>query len=201
MLVGVTVGALAAFSIAVYLVVRRIRRRLARPCPFGPALARRFAKQTARYLGTLSVECQGESSTSHTRGELLNFDGPEFNGNLFQPSNWYPTSKPLILRAASPEIVQSAARRIYERLTSYLLLGTSHSLGVLTPEEARQGVASLTRSDELGAQASELTAWCDSILYGDLTDEPAMELSELLDDARRLFEALGRVKTASVRGG
>ena len=100
----------------------------------------------------------------------------------------------MVLRADSPEILQSAARRIYERLSSYLLLGTSQALGVLTPEEARQGVADLTNSAELGTRARELTAWCDTILYGELSGEPSTELSGLLDDARRLFDALGRVK-------
>ena len=233
MLILWTVISLGAVSFTVYLILRQWRRRLERPRSFGPELARRFAKQTARYLGILSVErCEprgqqgkGEalsepppepssalgshggslsrnvsaalarSRESETAVELLNFDGPEFNGNLFQPSKWYPSSKPVVLRADSPEIVRSAARRIYERLSSYLLIGTSQSLGVLTPEEARQGVADLTRSGELGAQAAELTAWCDSILYGDLSDEPATELCGLLDDARRLFEALGRVKS------
>ncbi len=58
----------------------------------------------------------------------------------------------------------------------------------------------LTSSDELGAQAGGLTARCDSILYGDSTGDPATELRELLDDARRLFEALGRVKSSRGRG-
>ncbi len=191
---------LGAVSFGVYLMLRSVRRRLERPCSFSPGLARRFAKHTARYLGTMSVECHSESLKSHARVELLNFDGPEFSGNLFQPSQWYPASRPTVLRAHSPEIVQSAARRIYERLSSYLLIGTSQSLGVLTPEDARQGVANLTSSAELGAQAGELTAWCDSILYGDSSSEPATELRKLLDDARRLFEALGRVKSSRERG-
>jgi hypothetical protein len=195
-LISVMIASLAVLSSAAYLIQRGVRRRLARPRPFSPDLACRFARQTARYLGSLSVEHRDESSTSHACVALLNLDGPEFNGNLFQPSTWYPSSKPTILQAGSPEIVQSAARRIYERLASYLLLGTGQSVGVLTPEEARQGVASLTSSSELAAQAGELTAWCDSILYGDLTGEAAMELRKLIDDARRLFEALGRVTSS-----
>ena len=46
----------------------------------------------------------------------------------------------------------------------------------------------------MAAQAGELTLRCDVILYGNVTEHPAVVLSELLDDARRLFEALGRVK-------
>jgi hypothetical protein len=200
-LISVSVTSLAALSFAVYFMLRHVRRRLARPRPFSLELACRFATQTARYLGSLSVEHRGESSRSHAGVKLLNLDGPEFSGNLFQPSTWYPDSKPTILQAGAPEIVHSAARRIYERLTSYLLIGTGQSLGVLTPDEARQRVASLTSSNELAEQAGELTAWCDAILYGDLTGEPATELRELLDDARRLFEALGRVRSSPARVG
>jgi hypothetical protein len=237
MLILWTVISIGALAFAVILLLRQVRRRLERPCSFGPDLARRFAKQTARYLGTLAVErgaesldfseCEprgrpGEGAArtepasalgshggspsrngsvaparrirSQARVELRNFDGPEFSGNLFQPAQWYPASKPMVLRAGSPEIVQSAARRIYERLSSYLLVGTGQSLVVLTPEEARQGVASLTSLAELGARAGELTAWCDVILYGDTSSEPAAELRGLLEQARRLFEALGRIK-------
>jgi hypothetical protein len=199
MLILLSIIPLAALAFAAYLILRQVRHRLARPHSFGPDLASRFAMQTAQYLRTLSVECQTES-LDFLRCELLNFDGPEFSGNLFQPSEWYPSSEPIVLRAGSPEIVQSAARRIYERLSSYLLVGTSQSPGVLTPEEARQRVTNLTSSDELGVQAGELTAWCDSILYGDLCGEPVEELRGLLDDARRLFEALGRVKSSRERG-
>jgi hypothetical protein len=185
---------LATISSAAFVVSSMVRRRLARPWPCGPELARRFAKQTARYLGSLAVEGSDAPAYQEGRGELPNFDGPEFDGSLFHPSKWYPTSKPMILRASSPEILPSAARRIYERLASYLLVGTGQSQRVLTPDEARQGVAELTSSEELIAQAGKLAARCDLILYGSLADDPAKTLSELLVDARALFEALGRVK-------
>jgi hypothetical protein len=140
------------------------------------------------------VECSNAPANHEGRVELRNFDGPEFDGSLFHPSTWYPSSKPMILRADSPEMVPSAARRVYERLASYLLVGTGQSVRVLTPDEARQGVAELTGSEELVEQAGELAARCDLILYGSLTGDPDQALHDLLIDARRLFEALGRVK-------
>ena len=79
--------------------------------------------------GRFPWSVEGPPANARGRVELLNFDGPEFDGNLFLPSQWYPHSKPMIVRAGSPEIVQSAARRIYERLTSYLLVGTGQSSG------------------------------------------------------------------------
>jgi hypothetical protein len=91
----------------------------------------------------------------------------------------------------SPE---AAAREISESLATYLRLGTGQSLTVLTPDEARQGVEQLTSSSELGAAAGELTGRCDRILYRDADDAEEQGLSKLADDARRLFEALGRVK-------
>lgn len=192
------IGSLAVISSAIVLVLRLVRRQRDRPRPCGPALARRFAKQTARYLGSLSVECSDTPPDTDGRVELLNFDGPEFDGNVFHPSQWYPAIRPLIVRASSREVVRSAARRIHERLTSYLLAGTGQSVRVLTPDEAREGVAHLTGSDELVAQAGELTARCDRILYGSFTGDSAGVLRDLLADARRLFEALAQVKGSRV---
>jgi hypothetical protein len=185
---------LLAVSFALLRASSALRLRLARPRPSGPYLARRFARQTARYLGALSVEREELPANPGGRVELLSFDGPEFDGNVFLPSQWYSHSKPMIVRARSPEILQSAARRIYERLASYLLVATGQSLGVLTPDEARQGIADVTGSQDLAAQAGTLTRRCDVILYGNVTEHPAKVLCELLDDARRLFEALGRVR-------
>ena len=89
------------------------------------------------------------------------------------------------------EPVPFAAREINELLSEYLAAGTGHSPGVLTPAEARDGVAELTSSNELGRTAGELGMRCDVILYR----EVARVADEgLLDDARRLFEVLGRVR-------
>jgi hypothetical protein len=70
---------------------------------------------------------------------------------------------------------------------------------VLTPDEAHEGVVRLTGSAQLGEQANRLTMRCDRILYGETTRE-AEDARELLDDARRLFEALGRVKYSNRNG-
>lgn len=194
------VSALLATVFAVFiLVARALRHRRAQPRRSGPELARRFAKQTARFLGTLSVEPEAVPPSSNGHVELLNFDGSEFDGDVFLPSTWYPRARPMILRASSEGILQSAARRIYERLASYLLAGTGQSLRVLTPDEAREGVALLSGSQELIDLAGDLAMRCDLILYGSLPEKgPAAVLRELLDDARRLFEALGRVKRSDL---
>jgi hypothetical protein len=96
--------------------------------------------------------------------------------------------------------VRRAAQQIAKRLTIYLRVGLGRPPGALTPDEAREGVARLTQSHELALQAGQLTARCDGILYGDAPGEPHEDARRLLDDARRLFEALGRVK-ASGQGG
>jgi hypothetical protein len=163
--------AIALFAATI--IVRRIRRRLARPPAFGPERARRFAKKTAR-LGSASIETNGQPLGSLTPARRA----------LNAIEN---------LETGSPD-VGSAARRIYELLTRYLLLGTGKSQGVLTPEEARHGVARLTNSDELAQAVGELTTRCDVILYGEAPRDPDGELRQLLDDARTLFEGLGRAK-------
>jgi hypothetical protein len=199
-LIGGIIISLATISSAAFVVSSLVRRRLARPWPCGPELARRFAKQTARFLGSLVVECSNPPANREGRFELPSFDSLEFDGSLFHPSKWYPPSKSMVVRASSPDMVPSAARRVYERLASYLLVGTGQSVRVLTPEEARQAVAELTGSEEMGAQVEKLAARCDLILYGSLTDDPAQALDGLLIDARRLFEALGRVRNSRGTG-
>ena len=80
--------------------------------------------------------------------ELLNFDGPESDGDLFQPSTGIlPEADDL---AASSPRSSECRPAIYERLTSYLLLGTGQSSG-LDARRGPQGVAHLTGSDELAA--------------------------------------------------
>jgi hypothetical protein len=63
----------------------------------------------------------------------------------------------------------------------------------LTPEEAHRGVALCSGSDELGASAGRLAARCDAILYRDASGPTGDEPDRLIDDARGLFAALGRV--------
>jgi hypothetical protein len=91
-------------------------------------------------------------------------------------------------------LLHLAAREVFDELIHYLQLGAQRPPGALTPDEARQGVAAVTRSEDLGGQAGRLTAHCDLILYGDAPGEPNDR--EILERARALFEALGKVKTA-----
>jgi hypothetical protein len=85
------------------------------------------------------------------------------------------------------------ARRVSEELVQYLRLGTGRPPAALTPVEARLGVAELTGSEALGAEAARLAARCDLALYGDTGG--TRDGLEVLATARALFQALGRVKS------
>ena len=108
-------------------------------------------------------------------------------------------AKRSVLKSTSPEIASNAALRIAERLSIYMKLGLGRPMGALTPDEAHKGVVRLTGSAELGDEAGRLTMRCDTILYGETTQETE-DGRELLDDARRLFEALGRVRNSNRNG-
>ncbi len=190
-IISVIVVALAMLSCTVYLILSLVRRRLVRPHAFGPELARRFAKQTARSLRSLSaveISMAPRADRMSTGHPLFRFRHPN---SRFQVAN-----SPNV----SSEMLGDATQRLVHDLSVYVSLGTGQSLGVMTPDEAREGVARLTGSDKLVAHAGELAARCDSILYGPRVANAATELPELLDDARRLFEALGQVKGSRERG-
>jgi hypothetical protein len=108
-------------------------------------------------------------------------------------------AKRSVLESTSPEMISNTAVRIAERLSTYMKIGLGRPMGALTPDEAQEGVVRLTGSVELGDQAGRLTMRCDTILYGETTRE-AEDGRELLDDARRLFDALGRVKYSNRNG-
>jgi hypothetical protein len=78
-------------------------------------------------------------------------------------------------------------------------IGLGRPPGALTPQEAHEGIVRLTGLVELGEEANRLTTRCDRILYGE-TAEVADDAHKLLDDARRLFEALGRVRYSERNG-
>jgi len=149
----------------------RVRRRRRAEPRHGPAAARAFAVRLARTLGRASGYSGGDKSSS-----------PD-----------------LAARAgASGYRCWAAAHRINEGLTRYLELGTGRPPGALTPIEARQGVVAVTGSDDLGGQAERLATHCDLALYGERNGEPSA--SDLLESARQLFQALGRVKISRQRG-
>lgn len=100
-------------------------------------------------------------------------------------------------RVGSGRSPAAVARTVHDTLARYLLLGTGEELAVLTPEEARAGLVRLTNSESLAAEASELAMRCDAILYDELNQRPEHEAERIRDDARRLFESLGRVKLTS----
>jgi len=143
----------------------RVRRRRRAEPRHGPAAAHAFAVRLARALGRPSgYPGQDESSS------------PELGAHA----------------GASGYQCWVAAHRISEDLTRYLELGTARPPGALTPIEARQGVVAVTGCDDLGRQAELLAADCDLALYGERNGEPSA--ADLLVSARRLFQALGRVK-------
>jgi hypothetical protein len=92
-----------------------------------------------------------------------------------------------------PNDPSATARRITEAFIRYLELGAGRPPGALTPSEAGRGIADLTRSPELGAEAERVLAICDRTLYGDggegrvITDAQP-NLGEV---AQRLFRRLG----------
>jgi hypothetical protein len=149
----------------------RVRRRWRAEPRHGPAAARAFAVRLARTLARASgYPGQDESSC-----------------------------RDLAARAgASGYRCWVAAHRISEDLTRYLELGAGRPPGALTPIEARQGVAAVTGSDDLGGQAERLAAHCDLALYGERNGESSA--SDLLESARQLFQALGQVKISRQRG-
>jgi hypothetical protein len=94
-----------------------------------------------------------------------------------------------LLRELDASLTASeTARRLTEGLGDYLFLTRSRPRGVLTPGEARHGIALATRNDELGERAERLIARCDRAQYA--VEGPSAE--ELLEEARSLFDALGR---------
>ncbi|WP_254053357.1 BatD family protein [Singulisphaera sp. GP187] len=87
-------------------------------------------------------------------------------------------------------------RRLTEGLGEYLFVACSRPRGVLTPGEARQGIASATGSDELGSRAERLIAHCDQAQYA--IEGPST--TALLEEAKRLFDALGQTRGGAEGG-
>jgi hypothetical protein len=83
------------------------------------------------------------------------------------------------------------AAEVSEALIHYLQLANGRPPGALTPDEAREGVARCTGSDELADRAAQIAARCDSLLYRDAPGPPE-DPDRFREDARDLFDHLGR---------
>jgi hypothetical protein len=203
-LIAVASASAAILLLWAFILLRQVQRRLARSHRFGPAPARRFARRTARYLGSVLVATEApriETVSIHDQARPLDSADSESPVELFEPSKLNRPWRLTVLKIASPSIVRGVARRVAQRLAHYLELATGHSPIALTPDEARQRVAWVTHSDELAAWAAELTEACDSILYGDSPREPDQCARQVIGDARRLFQGLGRAKFSKQHGG
>jgi hypothetical protein len=161
----------AVLLLAASIALARVRMRRRRKADHGPAAARAFAARLARRMGRPSQSLHQDAQRFSVR--------PELGGGFHQP-NW------------------EEARQICEDLTRYLQLGTGRPVGALTPIEAQRGVFETTGSDELGAQAQRLIAQCDRTLYGAHSENSGAP--DLWNPARRLFHALGRIKSSPGRG-
>ncbi len=82
------------------------------------------------------------------------------------------------------------AREIAEVLAEYLERTIGRPRGVLTPDEARSTVAAATQDADLGARCARLVTDCDQAMYSERATGTGS--AELVDDARRLFEEIGR---------
>jgi hypothetical protein len=126
--------------------------------------------------------------------------GPEparrFANKTARSPEWIATANDLDPVEQAP----SAARRIYALLSHYLLLGTGETVAAMTPADTRHGVARVTGSEPLARLAGEIATRCDILLYGEVAGEALGERGRLLADAQRLFESLGRARSADGRG-
>jgi hypothetical protein len=94
------------------------------------------------------------------------------------------------LAAASTQPPQDLALKVGSALIRYLQVADGRPPGALTPDEAREGVARCTGSEELGARAARIVGRCDGLLYRDAPGPPE-DPEGFRRDARGLFEALG----------
>jgi hypothetical protein len=93
-------------------------------------------------------------------------------------------------RIAPGQDPAQTAREIADTLTAYLERATGRPRGALTPEEARTAIAEASGDAGLGIQAASLIAECDRASYACADRE--LPHTDLVTEARRLFEAIGR---------
>jgi hypothetical protein len=100
------------------------------------------------------------------------------------------------LGSAASAHPEELALRISSALIRYLQLGIGRPPGALTPDEAREGVAHCSGSEELGIQAADIVVRCDGLLYRDLPAPPEGhdrdDPERLRGDARGFFERCSR---------
>ena len=147
-----------------------VRRRTRQRPLLGPAAARRYAARLARSYASAGSR-SGAMGASAAQ--------PASNGEL------------------GSSLADATAQRVSDELVHYLEIGLGRPAGALTPDEAWQGVAGLTGSHNLARQAGRLAARCDRVLYGDQAAEEWVR--QLRENARLLFEALGRIRTSHTR--
>ncbi|WP_165070185.1 BatD family protein [Paludisphaera rhizosphaerae] len=90
---------------------------------------------------------------------------------------------------------ENVARETLDAIAEYARIGVGRPPGALTPREAAEAVARVSRSDEMARRAAVMAARCDHALFaapGTAGGEKPEEAGRLQDDARELFEALGR---------
>lgn len=112
-------------------------------------------------------------------------------------------------RWSGPFAVQTGperlARSIGEALADYLMVVCGRPGGVLTPEEARAGIAQATGRADLAGRAAGLLAACDRVLYGSGTvpdaEELAAEASGVVRDLSRARAAWRSEKAVGVAAG
>jgi hypothetical protein len=148
--------------------LRLVRRRLRSRILSGPVAARRYAARLGRGLASTEPCLESQAGSPQLS---------EGNG-FVHPGH-------------------ATSRRVSGELIRYLQIGIDRPPGALTPSEAHGGVAELTGSEDLAAQAGRLTTRCDLVLYGEVDGEWSDR--ELREEARGLFEALGRVKKGRSR--
>jgi hypothetical protein len=165
----------AGAILGLFLCLVQVRRRIRRARSRDPGAARHYAARLARSFNAERLR-NGRLKSS----VLVYHLAPSLSGPI----------------SSSP--CRDAAHRITQGMIRYLELGAGRPPGALTPDEAREFLTELTGHAELGDQAGQLAERCDLALYGDA--RVWRDTFELLESARRLFEALGRLKLSRDRG-
>jgi hypothetical protein len=89
--------------------------------------------------------------------------------------------------------LRAFAQQVVEGLITYTELGQGRPPGAMTPDEARNAIRELTRSEGAASQAEEVMDLCDRIQFSGRPNAEIQNAVNLLArSARELFRALGR---------